>query len=809
MDDMKKTVTVLSRNYSTGLGVIRSLGAAGYDVELIASVRKKGSSAIASGSRYVKYTAEILSPDIQKDDGSELKAALVERARDKKAKTVLFPTDDFTASVCALYADELGEYYYLPRVCADAPYTVSQLMDKTVQAKLAEKAGLCVPRQVKLELDGEITLPDDMPYPCFVKPLMSIKGQKSEMARCDSASELKAKLNAMQSANPHRAVLVQEYLDITREYDLSGVSLLNEVILPAVIEKTRIARHEKGVTLAGKLIPWVTVGNGAEAKVRAFIKSLGYVGMFDMELFLCGDKLYFGEVNLRSGGPNYAYFLSGVNLPELVVSDLTGEDNKNAPRCVREYGRSFVYEKVAWEDFIYRHINRRQLRECLLSADDGLLCRSSDKGPGRVFRRRIVLSAIKHRLLLLSGREKRAEKEEEAPEPVVVTGRNWLNNLSAVRALGKAGYRVRVLRIFKTKPKRANLLRRMRPEKHSVYTECYKEVTATSPDALYNALASLAEKRKKLLIYPTDDYAAFSCDADRERLAKLFILPGIEGKTGIGQLMDKNEQKKLAGAFGLPVLSAVLIQHTDDGYNIPDGVKYPCFVKPNVSIKSNKARMRRCDNEEELKALLSGCDCDMLCEELAEISEEYSVLGAAAGGKLTAPCVFKTLTGGSRERKGVAVSGVTVSADTLGDLPKKCAELIGSLGYTGLYDIDLIKTEDGKLYFTEINFRAGASVHAFTQSGANLPAELADCLVKGAALRETEPLTYGKSFVSEKVLMEEFARGDVSARRISELMKGSDIHFVKDAADPRPYRYFKLFYAFAALLRTINAIKHR
>ena len=67
---------MLSRNYSTGLGVIRSLGAAGYPVELIASTRKKGSSVIASGSKYVRRTTEVLTPNIQGDSGSGLLAAL-------------------------------------------------------------------------------------------------------------------------------------------------------------------------------------------------------------------------------------------------------------------------------------------------------------------------------------------------------------------------------------------------------------------------------------------------------------------------------------------------------------------------------------------------------------------------------------------------------------------------------------------------------------------------------------------------------------------------------------------------------------
>ncbi|MDQ9831141.1 hypothetical protein RFX70_20360, partial [Acinetobacter baumannii] len=65
MNNEKPLVIVLSRNYSTGLGVIRSLGQAGFDVELIASTKKRGSSIIASSSKYVSHMIEVVSPKIQ------------------------------------------------------------------------------------------------------------------------------------------------------------------------------------------------------------------------------------------------------------------------------------------------------------------------------------------------------------------------------------------------------------------------------------------------------------------------------------------------------------------------------------------------------------------------------------------------------------------------------------------------------------------------------------------------------------------------------------------------------------------------
>ncbi|MBR6484009.1 MAG: hypothetical protein IKT14_03225, partial [Clostridiales bacterium] len=107
--DLKPLVIVLSRNYSTGLGLIRSLGQAGFDVDLVASARRKNSSAIASSSKYTGHTREFLTPVIYGDEGRDITDYLMEEgAKDDRTK-VLFPADDYTASVVDLNRDLLKE----------------------------------------------------------------------------------------------------------------------------------------------------------------------------------------------------------------------------------------------------------------------------------------------------------------------------------------------------------------------------------------------------------------------------------------------------------------------------------------------------------------------------------------------------------------------------------------------------------------------------------------------------------------------------------------------------------------------------
>lgn len=401
MTNKKPLVVVLSRNYSTGLGVIRSLGASGYTVDLIASVKKKGSSVIASSSKYVRNTIEVFDRQIQGNNGENILDAIMQYKGDERV--VLFPTDDFTAKIVSDNYNKLEDSFLMPRMMDGS--SVWDAMDKSYQRKLADKVGIAVANEWSISLRDEIIIPNDISYPCFVKPLQSVAGSKSEMKICSDNDELKAHLERMKAFFSDRDVIVQEYLKIDKEYDLSGLCLDDKIIIPAVIEKSRIAQFEPGVTMSGTVMKNEILGDEMD-KITNMLKSLRYFGMFDMELFLSNGKLYFNEINLRSGGPNYSYFLNGVNLPDIFVKELCGIGHDNSEEIIKEYGKTFVYEKVAWEDYIHSFISKKEMKECINDADYTLLADKNDNGPSKVFQRRIRLSAIKHRILIALGREK-------------------------------------------------------------------------------------------------------------------------------------------------------------------------------------------------------------------------------------------------------------------------------------------------------------------------------------------------------------------------------------------------------------------
>ena len=382
-----RQVVVLTRNYSTGLSVIRSLGVAGFPVVLIASVPKEGACEIAAASKYVTGFAEVVSKKVKDDaDDPELIAEIMQYAGRYDKMPILFPTDDYTTAVMDLHRTELTPYFLMPTVRGGTDGTLAGLMDKTVQAEMAKEVGLLVPEAWKVDLRNEdISIPADMVYPCYCKPIRSIEGYKTEMAVCETEEELRSHLQLMREHFANRDVLVQEYLRIDQEIAIAGACLYDHVIIPAVIRKTRIGKHGRGVTLTGQMAPFAEIGADIPEKAFALLRSFGYHGTFGMEFNIVGDKVYFNEVNLRSAGENFAYYHCGVNLPLIYVKSLLGETIDPAEEQMTQFGQTLIYDKIAWEDCIYGYMSKEELDECLAAADIRILCNDDDPRPGELF----------------------------------------------------------------------------------------------------------------------------------------------------------------------------------------------------------------------------------------------------------------------------------------------------------------------------------------------------------------------------------------------------------------------------------------
>ena len=812
-------VVVLARNFGTGISVVRSLGAAGYTVDLVSNASNPDKTGISGSSKYIRNYIEVVAKKTNRYGDVKFMDVLLSYKAAEGNKPVLFPTDDYTVSVIDRNRHLLEDTFIMPTAGDGHENCIVYLMDKTVKSRLAKAAGLNVPKEWVLTLSGDCRIPNDMVYPCFCKPTESIMGYKRELVKCDDEKALKAHFEFLRGRLPNRKVLIQEFLNIEQEIDLSGVCTGDKVIIPAVIRKTAVSRHETGVTLSGVVEPVEYAGDTLE-KVKAMLMDTKYVGMFDLELNIANGKIYFNELNLRSGGPNYAYFASGINLPDLFVKTVTGQYHTPEEECVKETGKTFVYEKVAWEDYIFGYINRRQLKKCIKGNEVKLLNIADDPEPGRIYAETVQKTARKRRLKMkirpliifckhlrryirgIPQEKKKNRRSVNSRFPrILIVGKNSSTNLTMARSFGRAGYEVEVLRLVAKKPPKNDPLNKFMPDAFSRYIKAYY-TCITGGDSLkaYMKIMSLVEPERKMLLVPADDQAASVIDEYYDDLKYYYLTQSINGKSGeVNKLMSKAEQNKVAQAAGLPTLGQVVISTHNGEFEVPDGIYFPCFAKPDVSMLHSKSIMRRSDSKEELNnhiySISRKRDRDMLVERYIEIKNEYSLLGVCDGEIAFGPAIFTVEEYGKGARKGIAVSGRILSIKKqrpeLQSFVADLNRLVETIGFKGLYDIDFVEDETGNFYFVELNMRFGASGCAFTECGVNLPGMYADLMLQGKSLDTSlVPDKEGLVFVNEKELLHDYLNGILTKHELLKKIDDADITFIKKDNDSRAFNHF-------------------
>ena len=383
----------MGSNYSTALGVIRSLGEGGYDVCIYAVTAKHNAIRTASLSRYVKQTVQH-----HHHNDQAIVEELISRFSGEE-KPVILPADDYTAVLLGRNQDLLRKHFCIPYVDHEQ-YTVEYLMDKSHQYEIAERFGLKTAKCYTLRyVDGGYEIPDDIMFPCFLKPLLSIKGGKNGMLRVETREELQEQLDIFLRNDLKADVLLQQYLDIKEEYSMSGICMGDSVIIPALLTKIQVAKYKPGVTIFGRVDRLDRIGD-VKDKLLAMMGSLNYYGLFDLELFRCSDGYYFNEINFRSSSVCYIVTEAGTNLPAAIANFLRSGERPVEHEIT--FGKYFISEKPAYEDCTIGCMSKRKLTSYLKKANYFVMHNVKDPLPEKYYiykRMRFVVSWNKSRLI--------------------------------------------------------------------------------------------------------------------------------------------------------------------------------------------------------------------------------------------------------------------------------------------------------------------------------------------------------------------------------------------------------------------------
>ena len=375
-DKKKPLAIVIGRNYTTRLTLARSAGMIGCDVVLIQTDSHKNSTLKIDGSsRFVVNCHFCPEPHQEQLIETILSYSNVGRT------VLLVPADDYAAFVLDSHLDLLWESFLLPHVNKQQGGLL-KIMDKSYQKSLASSVGFHVAKGwVATYSSNGYVIPDGITFPCFTKPIESYDGAlKTYLKKCSSEKELKELLEII-SQSYNLPILIEEFVNIDREYGVQGVSLEKKSICPSVLFKDSCLR---GLTATGRIFP-ISKIPGLQRKIQDFMEETCFSGIFDIDLFESDGHIYFNELNVRLGANGFALTYGVSNVPGIFMEYQLGRNNGdyNGPKDF--FSMSFASEKVLREMYYDRVISFKDYKRIRKEADILSLKYQDDNQPYQEF----------------------------------------------------------------------------------------------------------------------------------------------------------------------------------------------------------------------------------------------------------------------------------------------------------------------------------------------------------------------------------------------------------------------------------------
>lgn len=290
---------VLADGHYNSLGLVRSLGRAGYTPKILLIGRK---DAIVCYSKHAKNLT------ICRDIDHAIDLIINKYSSTGGHKFIVTGNDKYIAAIDRRY-DELKNSF-ITYNCGGS-FKINELMSKAAQNRLAQQVGLNVPpyRVIKVK---DSTIPD-IPFPVITKAINSIGAHwKDIVYLCHNEKEL---IEAYKQI-PCEEVIVQHYVEKDNETGFNGISILGgeQVYLPLQLTY----QSTSDTSFGNSIYLFRPYDEVLVKKIKALIKSTGYSGSFSVDLLIGKDhKIYFLEINFRNSGWSYPYTRAGANLPAI------------------------------------------------------------------------------------------------------------------------------------------------------------------------------------------------------------------------------------------------------------------------------------------------------------------------------------------------------------------------------------------------------------------------------------------------------------------------------------------------------------
>jgi predicted ATP-grasp superfamily ATP-dependent carboligase len=247
------------------------------------------------------------------------------------------------------------------------------------------------------------------------------------------------------------------------------------------------------------------------------------------------------------------------------------------------------------------------------------------------------------------------------------------------------------------------------------------------PAGFVAELAAITAEGEHAVLIPSVDAALLAVSEHREAFAP-HVRVGLPPHDIVLRNLDKLALFDAAERVGLPPPAGETCKDVDQAAAVARRYGYPVILKPVRSLARGEGRTITsafAADEDELRRLAPEHRAPFTVQR-REPGAVVSCGGVVANGALLGLCVSRY------ERTWPRTAGSASSSTTIEPphgLPHRIEQLLGEIGWQGIFELELIETADGRLAAIDFNPRPYGSLTLATAAGANLPAIWCDWLL--------------------------------------------------------------------------------
>ena len=339
---IENKVIVIGGDHYNALGVIRSLGECG--IFPIFILLNDDDKAMSSHSKYIDKLYIINS-----EEEKNLDKFLIKNFGNDKNKPIIIPTGDPIEKYLDINYDKLKKYFLLPNIDNKSGMVLKH-MDKLFQYELCKKNNVDIAESFYIDLTNDVDY-SIFPLKVIIKPDISADGNKADIVIANGIDEIKNGIELFRKKG-YKNVLVQEFLDYQMEYAMMGLSYKGKVIIPGINSNNYIFPSARGNTSYAEMFPLEEFKYDI-SKIINMVEKMNYTGLFEIEMFLVNDKVYFNEMNFRNSANLYGYKGNGIKYIYLYIMLLLNKDiskekiyvDKHYHFCIEPLHFKNIFEK--------------------------------------------------------------------------------------------------------------------------------------------------------------------------------------------------------------------------------------------------------------------------------------------------------------------------------------------------------------------------------------------------------------------------------------------------------------------------------